>query len=967
MRQLEAGGIPPDVDAWIAAHPDLATELQEYAESLQLVHRLTAGMRNANADSTVGGATTLVAPTGSQQLGDFEIIREIGRGGMGIVYEARQISLNRRVALKVLPFASMLDDRQIARFRNEALAAAQLHHPHIVPVYAVGQERGVHFIAMQYVAGQSLEQAIAGLRAAQGEPHSHPASRPPLGDSAASTVSLAARDMETDDAGSVLSQGPIRTSGHCDTAARLIMEAADALHHAHECGVIHRDVKPSNLLLDSRGKIWVADFGLARTSASSGVTVSGDLLGTLRYMSPEQAAGRAALVDGRADVYSLGATLYELLTLRPVHEGDDRQAVLHRIEHCEPASPRATNSAIPYDLETIVLRALAKSRDERYGTARDLADDLKRFLSGQAPTARRPTLVDHAVRWVQRRRKAAALAAAALLTVTLVTTTAAVLVTREKASTEHEKQRAEAALAESRQSLARAEEHYRQARDVVDRFGGGLARELADMPGSEPIRRRLLAATLEYYREFIDSAEGDSSLDRDMAAACFKAAGLSDTLGQRDDAVRLCQESVQRFDDLAAGKPTDLPLLAERAKVRGALAVLLAGTGDAESARQAHQQTIAAWTTLLDAAKNNSTERVDWTCDLARARSNFGLFQASLGNDAAARGEFTRAISLLTPLADDPVASPRVRRELAVCFNNLSYVERDQDILQAERAVRQAVDMLEPLVIAGDADMPLRADLALAYSNLGAIEGQRRQWRDACKAHERAIELQQQLVRQAPAVVSHRRELAASFSNLGQAYDSAGRPDESLAAFDQARQIIAELAEDFPRDSMFRSLHGAVLNNRGMALESMSRMEEAIAAYQDAAAEQRTAVEQTPESAEFRERLNKHYINLGRALRKADRPTEAAQAAILRRRLWTGDGERLGQAAVELAEATEQLAGTADKNDKTVLRLRGEVKQALDEARLAGCDVARLPLPKSYLESVKTKPVNVENMNDEPK
>jgi serine/threonine protein kinase len=232
-------------------------------------------------------------------LGDFKILRELGRGGMGVVYEAEQVSLNRRVALKVLPLAATMDPRQLERFRHEARAAGLLHHPHIVPVYGVGCERGVHYYAMQLIEGCSLAAVIEGRRG------SEPASGPePAAAGRAQTRPLAGPGTVP----SRRAQQPFRR------VAELVSQVADALEYAHAMGVVHRDVKPANLLLDAGGNVWVTDFGLARLGESSGLTISGDLLGTLRYMSPEQALARHALVDHRTDVYSLGATLYELLT-----------------------------------------------------------------------------------------------------------------------------------------------------------------------------------------------------------------------------------------------------------------------------------------------------------------------------------------------------------------------------------------------------------------------------------------------------------------------------------------------------------------------------------------------------------------------------------------------------------------------------------------------------------------------------
>ena len=253
---------------------------------------------------------------------------------MGVVYEAEQISLGRTVALKVLPFAAMLDERQLQRFKNEAKAAATLEHPHIVSVYGIGQERGVHYYAMRMIAGQSLSDVIADLRrlasssvGGKADWHAQVSefSSSPVQQAAAiqnSAECSGVLDSETPaseaDGTTPVAQAEITTKGTSDagqffrSVARLGIQAAEALDHAHSQGILHRDIKPANLMLDATGNLYITDFGLARIESDAGMTMSGDLLGTIRYMSPEQALAKRVVVDHRSDVYSLGATLYEL-------------------------------------------------------------------------------------------------------------------------------------------------------------------------------------------------------------------------------------------------------------------------------------------------------------------------------------------------------------------------------------------------------------------------------------------------------------------------------------------------------------------------------------------------------------------------------------------------------------------------------------------------------------------------------
>ena len=380
------------------AHPERADGLRRLLPTLHLL--ADAGVSGPVNDSP----PTEIAPPATQrndQLGDYRLVREIGRGGMGIVYEAEQRSLRRRVAVKVLPYASLLDSRQLQRFQNEAQAAACLHHDHIVPVFAVGCEEGVHFYAMQFIDGRSLDQFVSWLEPPSGEKQ---APERPL--HAASTVPRGLPATLPDTSARI----PVRA------IVQLAVQAAQALDHAHQQGVVHRDIKPANLLVNREGDhLWITDFGLARCQGEANLTRTGDLLGTLRYMSPEQALARPGLVDHRTDIYALGATLYELLALRPVFSSQSRQELLRQVADEEPLPLRRVDPRIPIELETIVLKALAKSVTDRYATAREFADDLQRHLDDRPITARRPTVAEKAMRWCRRHQSlvAATLVAAA--------------------------------------------------------------------------------------------------------------------------------------------------------------------------------------------------------------------------------------------------------------------------------------------------------------------------------------------------------------------------------------------------------------------------------------------------------------------------------------------------------------------------------------------------------------------------
>src|SRR5262249_52281964 len=317
------------------------------------------------------------------RLGGFEIENRLGSGGMGVVYRARQLSLNRPVALKVLRPGLALTRNGLARFQREAEAAAKLHHTNIVAVYAEGEDHGVCYYAMELIEGQSLDRVLRRLR-------EHQAS-PPAGGNLVDCVPAPPTDAPPASATTLSGSG---TGGaYFDTVARWVADAADALDYAHRQHMIHRDIKPANLMLSPDGRVTLMDFGLARLLEEPGVTASGEFLGTPRYMSPEQVAAGRTRGDHRTDIYSLGATLYELLTWRPPVSGKTREQAVTQILTHEPVPPRRLNRKMPVDLETICLKALEKDPERRYATAGALADDLRRYLNRFAIAAKRAGLV----------------------------------------------------------------------------------------------------------------------------------------------------------------------------------------------------------------------------------------------------------------------------------------------------------------------------------------------------------------------------------------------------------------------------------------------------------------------------------------------------------------------------------------------------------------------------------------------
>lgn len=433
--QRRRRGESPKIAEYVERYPEHAREIRDLFPALVALEH--AGPANASAPLASDQPDQSLPET----IGDYRIHREIGRGAMGVVYEAEQQSLDRRVALKVLPWHALGDAVAVERFRREAKAAARLHHSNIVPVFEVGSHEDLCFYAMQLIQGQSLEKVIYELRrmrqagATPSEPLptqslGAPSVRSlamslyadgfrPVGGSVASpdevpTQAIPAPKLNVAAAETIRLQpadtkpihlNPIpRTSTQAThyfrSVARIGQQAAEALAYAHSRGVIHRDIKPSNLMLDAAGVVWMADFGLAKTEDDS-ITRSGDLLGTLRYMAPERFRGQC---QATADIYALGVTLYELLVLRAPFDSADGPALIDQITKSEPPSLASLDPTIPKDLETIVAKCLDRDPLHRYATADAVAEDLRRFVGDEPILARQLPLAERFARWSRRNR-----------------------------------------------------------------------------------------------------------------------------------------------------------------------------------------------------------------------------------------------------------------------------------------------------------------------------------------------------------------------------------------------------------------------------------------------------------------------------------------------------------------------------------------------------------------------------------
>ncbi len=833
-----------DVPALLTQHADIAGPLQHYLDGLQLVRKLS----QASEQDLLYEIPTVrrkeqplpmaLTPDSSrqltQQLGPYELGEIIGRGAMGVVYRAFDARHQRQVAVKVLAFGSTLDSCRIDRFRREAQTAAALNHPNVVPVYAVGCEAGVNYYAMQLVEGASLDRRLF---------HCHElAHRRTTGSQAEATA-------EHSLASPLLGQDRYRR------IALLCANAAYALDAVHRAGVIHRDVKPSNLLLGNDGQLWVTDFGLARVQTENGLTKTGELIGTVRYMSPEQASGHGDMIDARTDVYGLGATLYELVTGVPAFPGDDMLELLRRIQTNEPVRPQQHDAHIPRSLETIVRRAMRPRPCDRYPTAAALADDLRRFAEGKPILAHS---VSFAERWGAWTLKHRGLVIGAL--VLWVSVLAASLGTSALLLRAH---------ARTTAALQKSEEHYRQARNIVDSLGSSVAERLASIPEAKGLRQEILTETIQHYKQFIAASAADPNLMYDVARTRLEKARLTAIADSFDNAELAYQAVLATYG--------------------------LDRVGIAEPARSSPNNVLTSGLPGLETVFLNRNFEELLLC--VQALNEWGLLDSEHGDQAKAQQRFETALRLLkshqAATIDEPV---KFALALALSHNNLGVIKlRQSRPDESTLELQQAIDILQGLPADTLQSERLVEDVSNAFSNLSVMLGEAKEFSAAVQAAEKSLAIRQ---RAHPAqLVEHQFQLAVTYNNLAAFYWKSERTKDALAVYQQAIDVLDKAVRQAPNRADLRQRLAVTLNNLGMALANCNSVDGRVPKLSDAKAADQVfhravalaeqAVASDPTNAEAVRQLagiqNNLAVHLQAQLRFAEAEVRLRNAASLLR------------------------------------------------------------------------------------
>jgi serine/threonine-protein kinase len=697
--------------------------------------------------------------TGATEFGQYELLQKIGSGGMGVVHKARQRGLNRIVALKRIRAGSQATEHDLKRFAAEAESAAKLHHRHIVQVYEFGEHAGELFFSMAFVDGQSLAARIAAA-------------------------------------------GPMPPR----SAAQLLKPVVEAVAYAHENGVIHRDLKPANILLDQNGEPLISDFGLAkRIDDDSDLTATGAVLGTPSYMAPEQAAGRIEDVGPLSDVYSLGAVLYCMLIGRPPFHAANVIETLKQVTDQDAVPLRQLNRSIDRDLETICLKCLEVEPYRRYASARALAADLDRYLSGEPVQARPVGRVERLHRWCRRKPLLASLSAAALFSLA-----AGVGFSTYFAIAEN--QRAH----EARASAAEAKENFRLAREAVDVLFTRVAEDvLLNTPGMQNLRHDLLRDARRYYQQFLEQRGDDQSLRDELALAQFRVARIAEEIESPESALPTYQRARDMQKALLDEQPEDLARKKALADTINAIGRTLQRLKRPTEAIAEFKEAVALREQLVAAAP---TDR-EFARTLANSQMNVGLVQRSLGLRDEARQWLESAQALRQDLARGGDLEPKLQRDLGIGHYNLGVLLRaiadeDNSTEQHQAASRQfhhAVQWFEAVRRATPEDIENAHRLGVCYRLIGDSANGLEQWNDAVGAYQQAESVLATLVQQNPDVATYRFDQARVLLSLGEVHHALKAPQAALAAWQHAASLMKSLVENHPTSPHYRLDYAVVL------------------------------------------------------------------------------------------------------------------------------------------------------------
>jgi tetratricopeptide (TPR) repeat protein len=762
-KEAKAGGPIPNLASYIGHNNGGAQEvLLRELTALDFAYRERFSIQAVD-DGAYKESNTLTGhpnvPAGPASawpiIPGLELVELLGSGGMGVVFRARQATLDREVAVKLLRDGQHADFGHRERFLQEARAVARLHHPNLVQLYEFGELPALNgatsqpYLVLEYVSGGSLADRVRG------------SALPPR------------------------------------EAAQLVETLAGAIHYAHQQGIIHRDLKPANVLLSHQSP-KVTDFGLAKFLQGSDLTRSGHVIGTPSYIAPEQASGKSAPITPAVDVYGLGAILYEALTGRPPFAAETIDATLSLVRQEDPVPPRRLQPTVTRDLETICLKCLRKEPGRRYATALDLADDLGRFQEGKPVRARPVGVTEGAIRWCRRKPAVAGLLAALMLV--FVCGCAGVLWQWQRANRH-------ATLAEQErdmalQETARATHHLQTVSETVDRLNQ-IGRDLLRRPGMYRTGQAVLEQALAFYREMLPEDLNDPKVRQEAAKLYHQVADIHDHLGQTEQAAEAFGQRTKLLASLLEENQDNKDLRLALADAHRWHGNELRTVGKMQEAREAYDQATRLHEDLLRDSPDEPRYRV--------ALANTLLNTTNLLSQRAQQEELESLYRRVLELEREAVrAMPdrlEFRTELALTLEAQGFFFLNTGrVHQAEAAVREALELHQRLLAQGHAHGPIQRYTARSFASLARVLAAAGRTQEAEQAYQQAVTLLEPLVGELPESMLCRGDLAQTLTNLANLFKETLRRQGAADTYRRVIQHCEILRTGFPENSQYLRL-----------------------------------------------------------------------------------------------------------------------------------------------------------------